>query len=178
MDFVPYPGVLFINTPPPLEDARTLPHFPCPRAPTLPFLHLPSGSAQRQGWSTPSATLNLHWPPTSQGAPTNAWLVDPDSVPPYTPAIEVSLLPTCASGSTWKLGGWGGHPSRKRSAPPWSKPWIILSSTPPPPIYPAPCTTACIATPYLKTGGFFCGCLNAFNHRIAWTGHPAGHSAT
>ena len=53
-------GSSILIPPPPLSEARTLPHRPCLRATDLPFLCHPSGSARSWGSSLPSETVNIH----------------------------------------------------------------------------------------------------------------------
>ena len=98
--------------------------------------------------------MNLHWPPASRRDPTNARLAAPESDWPDTPALEVLLWPTCDSDINWKLGGKWGRPGRIWCPPQWSKTWILLSSTPPPPL-PFSIQTHVSQHPPYKWDGFF-----------------------
>ena len=86
----------------------------------------------------PSATLNLHWPPASRRAPTNAWLAAPDSAQTDAPALEVSLRPAYAAGSTWKLGGQGNVPVKYAPPPPTPMQTLGLFCLRLPPLYRSP----------------------------------------
>ena len=123
--------------------------------------------------------MNLHWPPAPRRAPTNAWLSAPDSALTDAPAPDVSIIPTCAAGSTCKLGGQGvilveyGAPPNDLGLHPYVRKILscYLFYRPPPPPFNFPRTTKRVPTPSLQTGGGFYGIPDALNIRIAWNGH-------
>ena len=95
-------------------------------------------------------------------APTNSWLVAPESAWSGAPVPEVFLRPNCAADSTWKLGGLWVVLLEYVTPPDNIGPEIysclgssVSDCIPPPPPSPVPRTTACVPTPSLQMGGGF-----------------------
>ena len=85
------------------KNALTLPHRLCPRAPDLSFLRRSSGSTWFWGFLSLSATVNLHWPPDSDGShPMPVW--QSLTLSDWAPRHLRTHSSNCATGSTWKLG--------------------------------------------------------------------------
>ena len=112
------------------------PHYPCTRAPALPFLRRPSGSDRFKGYLPLLATVNLPWTPASDGIQSM-----PGWPPPTLPGRAPWRLGTrsydCASSSTWKLvgGGAGGVQVEDGTIPTILEPkvpddLVLQSSTP------------------------------------------------
>ena len=126
----------------------------------MPLLLRPSGSSWFQGFAPPSATVNLHWPPASDGLqPMPGW--PPWLFPTGHPGAWGLAPSNCAPGITWKLGG-GGGPGRRRRTPDdlGTESYQCIGSSffnrlslPPSSV---PRTTARIPTPSVRTGGYFC----------------------